>query len=94
MDVAYPDYRRHLYLSALVNECVKGRLNGKVFNVAANPIPFDTTEAYYVEASLYDELAPSKDNQNLKTSGMPLSQWEEIRDDPESDLRHVIENKR
>uniref|UniRef100_A0A2N9FQL4 RNase H type-1 domain-containing protein n=1 Tax=Fagus sylvatica TaxID=28930 RepID=A0A2N9FQL4_FAGSY len=34
-----------------------GRLNGKPIRIAANSCPFDQTEAHFVEAALYDDLA-------------------------------------
>uniref|UniRef100_A0A2N9HPC3 Reverse transcriptase n=1 Tax=Fagus sylvatica TaxID=28930 RepID=A0A2N9HPC3_FAGSY len=39
----------------------RGRLNGKPIRIAANSCPFDQTEAHFVEAALYDDLASTEE---------------------------------
>uniref|UniRef100_A0A2N9FW67 Integrase catalytic domain-containing protein n=1 Tax=Fagus sylvatica TaxID=28930 RepID=A0A2N9FW67_FAGSY len=70
-----------------------GRLNGKPIRIAANPSPFDQTEAHFIEAALYDELS-TKEPPIIKPSGTPLPDWEDIRNDPDVDLREVLERKK
>uniref|UniRef100_A0A2N9FGV7 Integrase catalytic domain-containing protein n=1 Tax=Fagus sylvatica TaxID=28930 RepID=A0A2N9FGV7_FAGSY len=74
-------------------ECIKGRLNGKPIRIAANPSPFDQTEAHFIEAALYDELS-TEEPPIIKPSGTPLPDWEDIRNDPDVDLREVLERKK
>ena len=69
-------------------------MNGKVFKVSANHTPFDETEAHFVEAAFYDELAPAMGSQVAKPAGIPLPEWEALKHDPEWDLRQVLEHKR
>uniref|UniRef100_A0A2N9HPV0 RNA-directed DNA polymerase n=1 Tax=Fagus sylvatica TaxID=28930 RepID=A0A2N9HPV0_FAGSY len=71
----------------------KGRLNGKPIRIAANPSPFDQTEAHFIEAALYDELS-TEEPPIIKPSGTPLPDWEDIRNDPDVDLREVLERKK
>uniref|UniRef100_A0A2N9IHQ7 Integrase catalytic domain-containing protein n=1 Tax=Fagus sylvatica TaxID=28930 RepID=A0A2N9IHQ7_FAGSY len=75
------------------SECIKGRLNGKPIRIAANPSPFDQTEAHFIEAALYDELS-TEEPPIIKPSGTPLPDWEDIRNDPDVDLREVLERKK
>uniref|UniRef100_A0A2N9IRR7 Integrase catalytic domain-containing protein n=1 Tax=Fagus sylvatica TaxID=28930 RepID=A0A2N9IRR7_FAGSY len=72
---------------------LKGRLNGKPIRIAANPSPFDQTEAHFIEAALYDELS-TEEPPIIKPSGTPLPDWEDIRNDPDVDLREVLERKK
>uniref|UniRef100_A0A2N9H0L2 Reverse transcriptase domain-containing protein n=1 Tax=Fagus sylvatica TaxID=28930 RepID=A0A2N9H0L2_FAGSY len=52
-----PWLHKHKLVSSTYHQCVKGRLNGKPIRIAANSCPFDQTEAHFVEAALYDDLA-------------------------------------
>jgi hypothetical protein len=70
---------------------VKGRLNGKLIRIAANPMPFDQSESHFVEAALYDEVAPARETSLAKPIGIPLPKWEEIKDALEVDLRDLLE---
>jgi hypothetical protein len=71
-------------VSSTYHQCVKGRLNGKPILIAANSCPFDQTEAHFVEASTGE---PSI----MRPCGTPLPTWEDIKDDPEIDLRELLE---
>jgi hypothetical protein len=55
---------------------------------------FDQSESQFVEAALYDEVAPAGEVSLAKPIGIPLPKWEEIRDAPEADLRDMLEQKR
>uniref|UniRef100_A0A2N9FTQ8 Integrase catalytic domain-containing protein n=1 Tax=Fagus sylvatica TaxID=28930 RepID=A0A2N9FTQ8_FAGSY len=70
-----------------------GRLNGKPIRIAANSCPFDQTEAHFVEAALYDDLASTEEPSIVRPCGTPLPAWEDIKDDPEIDLRGAASAK-
>uniref|UniRef100_A0A2N9G6H2 RNA-directed DNA polymerase n=1 Tax=Fagus sylvatica TaxID=28930 RepID=A0A2N9G6H2_FAGSY len=71
-----------------------GRLNGKPIRIAANSCPFDQTEAHFVKAALYDDLASTGEPSIVRPCGTPLPAWEDIKDDPEVDLRELLERKK
>jgi hypothetical protein len=81
-------------VSSTYHQCVKGRLNGKPIRIAANSSPFDQTEAHFVEAALYDDLASMGEPSIVRPCGTPLPAWEDIKDDPEVDLRELLERKK
>uniref|UniRef100_A0A2N9FW41 Integrase catalytic domain-containing protein n=1 Tax=Fagus sylvatica TaxID=28930 RepID=A0A2N9FW41_FAGSY len=54
-----PWLHKHQLVSSTYYQCVKGRLNGKSIWIAANPTPFDQSESHFVEAALYNEVAPA-----------------------------------
>uniref|UniRef100_A0A2N9G488 Uncharacterized protein n=1 Tax=Fagus sylvatica TaxID=28930 RepID=A0A2N9G488_FAGSY len=72
----------------------RGRLNGKPIRIAANSCPFDQTEAHFVEAALYDDLASTEEPSIVRPCGTPLPAWEDIKDDPEIDLRELLQRKK
>jgi hypothetical protein len=55
---------------------------------------FDETEAHFVEAAFYEDLAPAGEASTSRTIGTPLPAWEDIRDHPEADLRNILEAKK
>uniref|UniRef100_A0A2N9F1A7 Integrase zinc-binding domain-containing protein n=1 Tax=Fagus sylvatica TaxID=28930 RepID=A0A2N9F1A7_FAGSY len=63
-------------------------------STAANPTPFDQSESHFVEVSLYDEITLAGEASLSKPVGTPLPRWEDIRDDPEVDLRELLERKK
>uniref|UniRef100_A0A2N9EU18 Integrase catalytic domain-containing protein n=1 Tax=Fagus sylvatica TaxID=28930 RepID=A0A2N9EU18_FAGSY len=81
-------------VSSTYHQCVKGRLNEKLIRIAANPMPFDHSESHFVEAALYDEVAPAGEASLAKPVGIPLPKWEEIKDASEADLKDLLELKR
>ena len=89
-----PWLHKHQVVPSTYHQYVKGRLNGKVFKVSANHMPFDETEAHFVEATFYDELAPAMGSQVMKPVGNPLPRWETIKDDQDWDLRQMLDQKR
>uniref|UniRef100_A0A2N9GSF0 RNA-directed DNA polymerase n=1 Tax=Fagus sylvatica TaxID=28930 RepID=A0A2N9GSF0_FAGSY len=89
-----PWLHKHKLISSTISPVYsKGRLNGKPIRIAANPSPFDQTEAHFIEAALYDELS-TEEPPIIKPSGTPLPDWEDIRNDPDVDLREVLERKK
>ena len=89
-----PWLHKHQLISLTYHQCVKGRLNGKPIQIAANPTPFDQSKSHFVEASLYDEITPAGVVSLSKPVGTPLPRWEDIRDDPKVDLRELLEQKK
>jgi hypothetical protein len=70
---------------------VKERLNGKPIYIAVNSSPFDQTEAHFVETTLYDELLLIGELPIIKPFGTPLPDREDIKDDPDVNLRELLE---
>uniref|UniRef100_A0A2N9G179 Reverse transcriptase domain-containing protein n=1 Tax=Fagus sylvatica TaxID=28930 RepID=A0A2N9G179_FAGSY len=89
-----PWLHKHKLVSSTYHQCVKGRLNGKPIRIAANSCLFDQTEAHFVEAALYDDLASTGEPSIVRPCGTPLPAWEDIKDDPEIDLRELLERKK
>uniref|UniRef100_A0A2N9GLZ0 Retrotransposon gag domain-containing protein n=1 Tax=Fagus sylvatica TaxID=28930 RepID=A0A2N9GLZ0_FAGSY len=89
-----PWLHKHQLIPFTYHQRVKGRLNGKPIRIAANPKPFDQSESHFVEAALYDEVAPTEEALLAKLVGIPLPKWEEIKDVPETDLRDLPERKK
>uniref|UniRef100_A0A2N9GAK5 RNA-directed DNA polymerase n=1 Tax=Fagus sylvatica TaxID=28930 RepID=A0A2N9GAK5_FAGSY len=89
-----PWLHKHKLVSSTYHQCVKGRLNGKPIRIAANSCPFDQTEAHFVEAALYDDLASTEEPSIVRPCGTPLPAWEDIKDDPETDLRELLQRKK
>uniref|UniRef100_A0A2N9GBC8 Integrase catalytic domain-containing protein n=1 Tax=Fagus sylvatica TaxID=28930 RepID=A0A2N9GBC8_FAGSY len=85
-----PWLHKHKLVSSTYHQCVKGRLNGKPIRIAANSSPFNQTEAHFVEATLYDDLTSTEDPPIVKPCGIPLPNWEDIKDDTEVDLRECV----
>ena len=48
---------------------VKGRLNGKMIQIAKNPSPFKQAEAYLVETMFYNAWAPFGESSMSKPQG-------------------------
>uniref|UniRef100_A0A2N9H996 Reverse transcriptase domain-containing protein n=1 Tax=Fagus sylvatica TaxID=28930 RepID=A0A2N9H996_FAGSY len=89
-----PWLHKHQLISSTYHQCEKGRLNGKPIRIAVNPTPFDQSESHFVEKALYDEIIPVGEASLFKPIGTPLPKWEDIRDDPEVDLRELLEPKK
>jgi hypothetical protein len=89
-----PWLHKHKLVSSTYHQCVKGRLNGKPIRLPANNTLFDETEAHFVDAAYYEDLAPVREASTFRTIGTPLPAWEDIRDHAEADLRNILELKR
>uniref|UniRef100_A0A2N9ED87 RNA-directed DNA polymerase n=1 Tax=Fagus sylvatica TaxID=28930 RepID=A0A2N9ED87_FAGSY len=89
-----PWLHKHKLVPSTYHQCVKGRLNGKPIRIPANATPFDELEAHYVEAAFYDEVTPMDEGLISKVVGIPLPRWEDIKDEPDMDLRKLLEQKR
>ena len=68
---------------------MKGRLNGRMIHIAANPLPFEQVEAHLVETMFYNQWAPSREGSVSKLQGTFVPRWEDVRSDPELDLKGV-----
>ena len=69
---------------------MKGRLNGKVIQIAANSLPFEQVEAHLVETIFYDEWAPSGESSMSKPQGTFIPRWEDTQDNLELDLKRLL----
>ena len=84
----------HKLVPSTYHQCVKGRFNGKLIRIPTNPTPFDLSEAHYFEATFYDELTPSEEDSTSRHVGIPLPSWQNIENDPEIDMRSLLNQKR
>ncbi|GKV36284.1 hypothetical protein SLEP1_g44433 [Rubroshorea leprosula] len=73
---------------------LKGRLHGKVFCISTNPLPFDQIETHFAKAAFSDEFALSGEATMSHPSGTILLAWNDIKDNPDLDLRSILEHKR
>ena len=89
-----PWLHKHRLVPSTYHQCVKGRLNGRMICIAANPSPFKQAEAHLVETMFYDQLAPSGERSVLKPRGSFMPRWEDVQGDPESDLRELLVRKK
>ena len=89
-----PWLHKHQLISSTYHQCVKCMLNRKPIRIAANPTPFDQSKSHFVKAALYDEITPAREASLSKPIGTPFPRWEDIRDDPEVDLRELLEQKK
>ena len=64
-----PWLHKHRLVPSTYHQCVKGRLNGKMIRIAANPSPFEQAEAHLVETMFYDQWALSRESSVLKPRG-------------------------
>ena len=76
------------------HQCVKGRFNGKPIRILASPTLFDLSEAHYFEATFYDELTSSGEDSTSKPVGIPLPSWQDIENNPEIDMRSVLDKRK
>ena len=85
-----PWLHKHRLVPSTYHQCVKGRLNGKMIRIAANPSPFEQVEGHLVETMFYDQWAPSRENVVAKPQGTFVPRWKDVRDDLEPDLRELL----
>ena len=64
-----PWLHKHRLVPSTYHQCVKGRLNGKMIRIVANPSPFEQAEAHLVETMFYYEWAPSGESSMSKPQG-------------------------
>nr|POF27000.1 hypothetical protein CFP56_40366 [Quercus suber] len=72
----------------------KGRLNGKPIHIAANPTPFDLSEAYYFEATFYDELTINGEDCTSSPVVIPLPSWQDIENNSEIDMGYFLDQRK
>ena len=73
-----PWLHKHCLIPSTYHQCVKGRLNGRIIRIAANPSPFEQAEAHLVETMFYDEWAPSEETLVSKPQGTFVPKWKDI----------------
>ena len=85
---------KHRLVLSTYHQCVKGRLNGRMIRIVANPSPFKQAEVHLVETMFYDQWALSRENSVSKPRGTFVPRWEDIRSYPEPDLRELLSQKK
>ena len=73
---------------------MKGRLNGRMIRIAANPSLFKQVEAHLVETMFYDQWAPSGESSVSKPRGTFVPKCEDIHSYPEPNLRELLARKK
>ena len=89
-----PCLHKHKLVPSIYHQCVKGRFNGKPICIPANPTPFDLSEAHYFEAAFYDDFTPSGEDSTSKPVGIPLPSWQDIKNNPEIDMRSFLDKRK
>ena len=89
-----PWLHKHRLVPSTYHQCAKGRLNGRMILIAANPSPFEQAEAHLVETMFYDQWAPSGESSVSKPRGTFVPKWEDIQSDPKPDLRELLARKK
>ena len=69
-------------------------MNGKMIRITANQSPFEQAEAHLVETMFYDQWVPSRESSVSRPRGTFVPKWEDIRNDPEPDLRELLARKK
>ena len=89
-----PWLHKHRLVPSTYHQCVKGRLNGRMIRITANPSPFEQAKAHLMETMFYDQWAPSGENVVAKPQGTFVPRWKDVQDDPEPDLRELLGRKK
>ena len=89
-----PWLHKHRLVPSTYHQCVKGRLNGRMIRIVANPSPFKQAEAHLVETMFYDQWAPSGESSISKPRGTFVPKWEDIQGGPKPNLRELLARKR
>ena len=89
-----PWLHKHRLVPSTYHQCVKGRLNGMMIRIVANPSSFEQAEALLVETMFYDQWAPFGEGSISKPRGTIVPKWEDIQSDPEPDVRELLARKR
>ena len=89
-----PWLHKHRLVPSTYHQCVKGRLNGRMICIAANPSPFEQAEAHLVETMFYDKWASFGESLVSKPRGTFVPKWEDVQGDLEPDLRELLAPKK
>ena len=92
--LGHPWLHKHRLIPSTYHQCVKGRLNGKLIRIPANPNPFSQEEVNFVETIFYDELEPDDESPTPGTLGAPVLEEEEKEGGGTYDLRNLLNRKR
>ena len=85
---------KYKLMPSTYHQCVKGRFNGKPVRIPTNPTPFDLSEAHYFEATFYDDFTLSGEDPTSKPVGIPLPSWQDIKNNPEIDMRSFLDKRK
>ena len=89
-----PWLHKHRLVPSTYHQCVKGRLNGRMIRIAANPLPFEQAEAHLVETMFYNKWASFGESSVSKPRGTFVLLWEDVQGDLEPDLRELLAPKK
>ena len=73
-----PWLHKHRLVPSTYHQCVKGRLNGRMIRIAANPLPFEQAEAHLVETMFYNKWASFGESSVSKPRGTFVPLWEDV----------------
>ena len=85
-----PWLHKHRLVPSIYHQFVKGRLNGRMIQIAAKSSPFEQAEAHLLETMFYDEWASSSESSVSKLQGTFIPKWEDFQDDLEPYLRELL----
>ena len=89
-----PWLHKHWLVLSTYHQCVKGRSNGRMIRITANPSPFKQVEAHLIETMFYDQWAPFRENSVSKPQGTFIPRLEDVQNDLEPDLRELLSQKK
>ena len=73
-----PWLHKHRLVPSTYHQCVKGRLNGRMIRIVANPSSFEQAEAHLIETMFYGQWAPFGEGSVSKPRGTFVPKWEDI----------------
>lgn len=92
--LGWPWLHKHHLIPSMYHQCIKGRLNGRMIRIVANPSPFEQAETYLVETMFYDEWTLFGESSISKLLSTFVPRWEEVKNDLELNLRELLSRKR
>ena len=81
---------KHQLVPSTYHQCVKGRLNGRMIRIVANPSSFEQAKAHLVKTMFYDAWALFGKSLVFRPQGTFVPRWEDVQDDPEPNLRELL----
>lgn len=88
--LGWPWLHKHHLIPSMYHQCIKGRLNGRMIWIVANPSPFEQAETYLVKTMFYDEWTLFGESSISKLLSTFVPRWEEVKNDLELNLRELL----
>ena len=89
-----PWLHKHRLVPSTYHQCVKGKLNGRMICIAANPSPFEQAKAHLMETMFYDQWAPFGESSVSKPRGTFVPRWEDVQGDAKPNLIELLARKK